>query len=61
METPGFAQSPPGFPALAPAVLHSVISSCGFWKPLVLLPLLALAAQSLLLAELPLLIFLEKP
>ena len=64
MEAPGLGKASrraPGFPVLAPAALHSVISSCGFWKPLVCLPLLALESQQLLLAGLLLLIFLEKP
>lgn len=62
METPGWSpqtsrRAPLGFPVLSPAVPCSVISSCGFWKPLVRLPLLALAAQKLLLAGLLLLHF----
>lgn len=40
----GIVWSPTGCPVLS-VVLCSVISSCGFWKPSVLLPLLALVAQ----------------
>lgn len=49
METPGLEKAsrraPLGFPVLSPAALRSVISSCGFWKPSVHSPLLALVAQ----------------
>lgn len=48
MESPELEQGLCGAPLAAlcsPVVLCLVISSCGFWKPSVLLPLLALVAQ----------------